>query len=308
MSPVDTLKKFDVEHIPDLDLVVEGALMMLANTSLPESSISFKRPIIIGSGNAEHTGRIIFGDIDAVFANESNFEEQFQKAEGIDGAVLISASGSKHSVNLAERLEELQIPSVLLTNNPDAPAASFVDKENVYVFPKNREPYTYNTSTYLSMIISKTKEDPEAILSHLKNSDVSKEINLGQFQGFTFVLPPHLTVMAPMLRTKFDELFGIKLSPRFFTPEEIKHAKTVIKDENELFVYVGMQALGWGGEGRKIELPIIKNGGFASALSVCYHFIGQIQKAHPPYFKESIASYCAYISRIFGEEISPIAE
>jgi len=176
MSPLDTLKEFSLDNIPDLDVVVDGALLMLSTATLPEVEVSFKRPLVIGSGNAESTGRIIFRDTDAVFANETNFEEVIERAGEIDGAVLISASGSKHSVNIAKRLEELQIPSILFTNNTDAPAGSFMEKEHVRVFPRNREPYTYNTSTYISMILAKTKEDPHAILSHIEST-----INRGRF-------------------------------------------------------------------------------------------------------------------------------
>lgn len=315
MSSLETLKEFNLDNIPDLDVVVEGALQMLSAASLPETEVPFKRPLVIGSGNAEYTGRIIFNDTDAIFANESNFEEAIERVGEIDGAVLISASGSKHSVNIAERLEELQIPAILFTNNPDAPAGSFIEKENIHIFPKNREPYTYNTSTYLSMMLAKTKEDPLTILSHI---EANKTVNadLEKFSGFTFVLPPNVALIAPMLRTKFEELFGTKLSARFFTPEEIKHAKTIVPDEHELFIYVGMEKLGWGEEGKKIELPLTTDGGslttelpgFAAALAICYHFIGQIQRAYPPYFKDNIDSYCKDISDVFGQEISPIVE
>lgn len=307
MSSLDTLKEFSLDNIPDLDTVVEGALLMLSTATLPEIAVPFKRPLVIGSVNAEYTGRIIFNDVDAVFANETNFEEMIEKVGEIDGAVLISASGSKHSVNIAERLEELQIPEILFTNNADAPAGSFMEKENIRVFPKNREPYTYNTSTYLSMILAKTKEDPRKILTHIKTSG-DADVDLANFSGYTFILPPSVSLIAPMLRTKFDELFGTKLSARFFSPEEIKHAKTIVKDERELFVYVGMEELGWGEEGKKLELPLTEEVGYASALATCYHFIGQIERAHPPYFKESIVSYCKDISAIFGQEISPIVE
>ena len=307
MSSLETLKEFNLDNIPDLDVVVEGALMMLSDSSLPDVVVPFKRPLVIGSVNAEYTGRIIFNDVDAVFANESNFEEALERVGDIDGAVLISASGSKHSVNIAERLEELQIPAVLYTNNPDAPAGSFMEKENIRVFPKNREPYTYNTSTYLSMILAKTKEDPKTILSHIEANN-KVEVDLAKFKGFTFILPPDVALIAPMLRTKFDELFGTKLSPRFFVPEEIKHAKTIVQDDAELFIYVGTEELGWGEEERKIELPLVTNGGFASALATCYHFIGQIQRVHPPYFKDNIEGYCKDISEVFGQEISPIVD
>lgn len=307
MSSPDTLKDFTIENIPDLDVVVEGALKMLSNAKLPNVKVPFRRPIVIGSVNAESTGRIVFNDTNAVFSNESNFEQIIDTVSDIDGAVLISASGSKHSVNIAKRLEELEIPAILFTNNVDAPAGSFIEQGNIKVFPKNREPYTYNTSTYLSMILAKTNEDAGVILSHVENS-TQAGLDLSKFNGFTFILPPHLLLIAPMLRTKFDELFGTKLSPRFFTPEEIKHAKTVVKDEQELFIYVGMEELGWGEKGKKVDITLPEGGSYGSAVATCYHFIGQIQRAHPPYFKESLVAYCKDIGHIFGEDVSPIVE
>ena len=42
-------------------------------------------------------------------------------------------------------------------------------KYDEYVFPKQREPYTYNTSTYLGMILGRTKEDPKKIETFIKN-------------------------------------------------------------------------------------------------------------------------------------------
>ncbi len=306
MSALETLKTFDLQNLPDLDVAVEGALLLLESSQLPEVSIPFKRPLVIGSGNAYTTGRLMFRDKKAVFASESDLEEVLSHEEEIDGAVVISASGSKHSIQVAERLKELEIPAQLFTNNPEAPAASFFEAGQVVVFPKNREPYTYNTSTYLSMILAVTKEDPSVILAHLH--DLPKFPELAQFTGYTFVLPPEFISIAPMLRVKFEELFGTKLCGRFFTPEEMKHAKTVVPDEGELFVYVGMEELSWGAAGKKIELPLPEVADVASAVATTYHFIGQIQKAHPPYFKENLARYCLEAGAHFGQEINPIVE
>ena len=306
MSALDTLKTFDLTNTPDLDVAVEGALELLSSAKLPEVNVPFQKPLVIGSVNAGTTGRIMFQDRPAVFASESDFEVALEREEGIDGAVVISASGSKHSIQVAERLKELELPGVLFTNNPDAPAASFFDPGQVFVFPKNREPYTYNTSTYFSMILSVTKEKPADILAHVQK--LKTIVSLGDFTGFTFVLPVEHMGVAPMLRVKFEELFGTKLCGRFFSPEEIKHAKTVVPDEHELFVYVGMEELDWGEEGKKTELPLPDNSGALGTLATCYHFIGQIQKAHPPYFKDNLARYCIEAGSHFGQEINPIVE
>ena len=40
----------------------------------------------------------------------------------------------------------------MLTCNPDAFAATHFERGTVFVFPKNREPYTYNTSTYMEAV------------------------------------------------------------------------------------------------------------------------------------------------------------
>lgn len=307
MSAIETLKTFDLDNLPDLDVAVEGALELVENSSLPKLEIPFSKPLVIGSVNASTTGRLLFSDIDAVFSNESNFEQMLEKYDDIDGAVVISASGGKHSIMIGKRLKELEVTGMLLTNNPDAPAASFFENENVLVFPKNREPYTYNTSTYLSMLFAKSSENAREILKQIKNQ-TELEVNLSKFTGFTFILPAEMMPITPMLRVKFEELFGTKLVGRFFSPEDMKHAKTVVPDEHELFVYVGMETLSWGEEGNKMELDLIERGGYAVALATCYHFIGKIQAAHPPYFKDSIEKYCEEAGRHFDTTINPIVE
>lgn len=308
MPALDTLKSFDINNLPGLDVAVMGALEMLRDAALPSAEVPYSRPLVIGSAGAGFASKVLFQDIDAVFADESNFEAALERVPDIDGAVLVSASGSKHAINIAERLRELELSAILFTNNPDAPAASFFAPESVRIFPKNREPYTYNTSTYLSMIIAKTAENPAVILEHIESTNLTS-IDLSRFSGFTFILDEKIAVVAPMFRIKFEELFGAKLCARFFTLEESKHAKTVVPDEKELFVYLGTEVLPWANEeGRVVELSLPEGGREASALSVGYHFIGQIQAAHPPYFQQNLVRYCEEASEIFGQQINPIVE
>lgn len=74
-----TLQTFDIEHIPDLDVAVLGALELFQQSTLPTLDlIAYKRPLVVGSGNAEATGKIVFEDVDALFASESNFEEKLK--------------------------------------------------------------------------------------------------------------------------------------------------------------------------------------------------------------------------------------
>lgn len=106
MSATDTLKKFTLENLPDLDTVVIGALELFESIDLPQTDVPFRRPLVVGSGNALSTGRIIFSQSDAVFANESSYQEVLKRVDDIDGAVLISASGGKHAVEIAKTLKE----------------------------------------------------------------------------------------------------------------------------------------------------------------------------------------------------------
>lgn len=305
MSAIETLKTFTKDDLPDLDTVVVGALELFSDTKLPKIDIPLKRPLVIGSANAEYAGRIVFGDTDAVFADESSFEDQLATVPEIDGAVVVSASGSKHAIEIAKTLKNRNIPAWLFTCSESALAREFFDDDKVLVFPKNREPYTYNTSTYLGMILAKTKEDPRAIQAfidtHISPSDLMPM--LSSSVGFTFVLPGDRGELRYMLRTKFDELFGIKVPGRFFTTEEFKHAKSVVRDPGELFVNMTERALGVENELR-LSLP----DGYGGALATTYYLVGLIQRSKPPYFKENIDRYCEEASAIFNSDIKPVVE
>lgn len=304
MTARDTLKNFTLRDIPDLDVAVLGALELLAEVDLPTIPTKFQRPLVIGSGNAEYTGRIIFKESDAVFANESSYQDTLKRLTNIDGAVVISASGSKHSIEIVKYLKEQQLPTVLLTNNPDAAAAEYLEKENIIVFPKNREPYTYNTSTYLGMILASEGGDPKVVSSYIQ-SHFSRDLIPGfsSRTAFTFILPGEVSELRGMLRTKFDELFGPKLVGRFFTLEEVKHAKIVVPDPEEIFLNFTYTSLGKDSELR-LSLP----SGYFGAMAATYYIIGLIQNAKPPHFRTNIARYCLEASAVFGQDIHPIVE
>ena len=312
MSALENLKSFTLENLPDLDTVVVGALELLTDTKLPDSTVPFRRPLVVGSGNAETTGRIIFRENDAVFASESNYQEALERVSDIDGAVIISASGGKHAVGIAEALKVRGIKSILLTNNPAAPAAEYLEPGSVRVFPKNREPYTYNTSTYLSMIMADTGERAGEIKSFIETQIAPRQDgdlgNLDKYHAFTFILPAEFGELRPMLRTKFDELFGTKLVGRFFTPEELKHAKTVVPDERELFISIGGSADMLGAPSNHLVVPLPEGSGYSGAMCVTYYLVGLIQRSRPPYFKDHIEEYCRHASAVFNQDINPIVD
>lgn len=306
---LDRMNSFTLEDLPDLDEVVMAALALFAETPPPKLQLEqFKRPLVVGSGNAAITGRILYSDSDAVFADESTFESKLATAS-VDGVVLISASGSKHAVQIAEKAKAHGLKTVLLTNNENAPARSVVSDDYVYVFPKNREPYTYNTSTYLGMVLAKTGERP-AEIAHFIESEIAQRIpnNLASQSAFFLMVPEQFDVIRSMFTTKFDELFSSQLMGRVFTYEQTKHAKTVVPNETELFINFGLHNTVFGSEAERVDIPLPENVGPAAMIAIGYYCIGQIQKQFPPYFKESIVRYTEEASRLFGQTITPIVE
>ncbi len=306
MTAREILNSFTLDDLPDLDVVVIGALELLTEADLPESNTPFRRPLVIGSGNAAATGRILFRNNDAIFADESSYQNALARVPEIDGIVLISASGGKHAKLIAEALDQDKRPKILLTNNPKAPAAAYFSKDRIRIFPKNREPYTYNTSTYLSMILADTDERAGEIKQFIEG--IEDNVNFANYSSFTFILPSQFTELREMLRTKFDELFGPKLIGRIFIEEEIKHAKTVVPDNKELFISFGVENNQYGLPVNRLPIVLPNNADYGTVMAISYYIVGLIQKAHPPHFKEHIANYCEQASAVFNQDIKPIVE
>ncbi len=287
-------------EIIDLDECVINALELFKRESLPVLDfIEFKRPLVVGSGNAAVTGKIIFDDKDAVFADESDYLHKLDFIKGIDGAVIISASGGKHSPIIAKELKKRGIKRTLFTNNKKAIASKYCDE--VFVFPKNSEPYTYNTSTYLGMILAKTREDPAEIIEHIKKIDMKLPKDFGKYDSFYFMVPSEFHLVRDMFLTKFDELFGPTVSARVHTNEQTKHAETITNSKTELFISIGVKNEYYGIN--RLSLELNKGANYGSLILLGYYIIGKIQKANEPYFKENIGKYVKLASKIFGERI-----
>lgn len=292
---------FDKSQLKDLDEVVIAALELFIREKPPKLELpDFKRPLVVGSGNAAPTGRILFHDRDAVFADLSSYKKALDSTPGIDGAIFVSASGSKSAEGIARELKKRKIPTVLLTSNPNAPAGKLVSK--TYIFPKQPEPYTYNTSTYLGMVLAKTQEDPKKILEHIRKLKIPKD--LGNYSAFFLLVPEQFELARPMLLKKFGELFGPMVSGRAFTLEQAKHGETVIESDRELFISFGEKNRLFGT--KRLEIPLPKKADYGAMLATAWYVIGKIQKQHPPYFRENIEAFCKRASRFFGERIEPM--
>ncbi len=306
---VDILRRFTINDLPDLDVAVLGALEMLATQELPHIDISsFERALVVGSGNAEATGRILFAKSDAVFASESSIDEKLASLTSVSEVVVVSASGGKHAPIIARKAKSAGKHVTLITNTPNSPAelALNADEITVHIFPKNREPYTYNTSTYMAMIAGYTREDPAAILQF-----INEEINtlslpdFSKYDKYYLIVPPKFSGAIRMLQVKFIELFGRNVARDVESSEYVRHATTVAPS-NELFISFGEVNNTWGKPENRLNVPLPEGADYVAMIAIGYFMVSQIQKAKPDYFKDNIEEYCKFISGVFNEDIAPI--
>ncbi len=288
-------------------LLKELKLLADPKTDLPEVDFdSFEKPLVVGSGNAAATGRIIFADKDAVFADESTYETKLDNIPAIDSVILFSASASKHAPVIASTAKEKGKKVILLTCNPAAKNMTNIDE--VHIFPYAPEPYTYNTSTYMGMILAKTKENAQRVFDYI-TSEVDQTLNeftsrFEKFDAFYLLVPEEFDLIRIMLQTKFVELFGRRVARDVFTWEQAKHATTVIPCDTELFISFGYENKWWGKHKLHIHLP--EDAGYAAMMAIGYYVIGKIQAQKPAWFKENVAHYCKEAKKWFGNEMPVI--
>lgn len=290
--------------IPTLDEVVIASLDFFGKSPPPRLDLStFSLPFVVGSGNAINTGKILFSEKAAIFADESNFKSTVSAYEPvitkglITDTVIISASGEKDSVWEIELAKRMKLKTTLLTCKPNSSAAKIADK--VYAYKSIAEPYTYNTSTYLGMILSVTGEKPDEIKRFVEGIRVVPGFN--DYVSYAFILPDRYLNAAPMIIIKRDELFGPHIMIRAFTEGHARHAKFVHPWEKELVITLGMDNKYFGDAKHRWDIPLPQSANFGAVISLTYYLFGLIQKAKPDYFVQDIANYCAdYGPKAYG--------
>ncbi len=292
-------------NLPRLDEIVLASLdFFIAKPPVTLDLAKITFPFVVGSGNASHTGRILFSGSAAVICDESNFKSQAAayttavKQGLIKDTVVISASGEKDSVWEVEFAKSLGLQTTLLTCKPNSTAAKIAD--SVYAYKSIAEPYTYNTSTYLGMILSATKEDPAAIKDYINTLALPRGFE--GYEAYAFVLPDKFQAIAPMIEIKRDELFGPHLMLRANSEGISRHAKFVHPWDKELVISVGNEQPFFGDPKHRWHLPIPEWAGFGFMQSLGYYICGKIQAAKPPYFFDHVGAFCTdYGPKAYGK-------
>lgn len=139
-------------NLPTLDTIVLDTIDTYQQAeNLPEIDLShFQLPLVVGSGNGIATGKILFRNVPAFFASESEVEEKLRNIPSIEEVVVVSASGEKHAPIILELAKKMGKKTFLISSSPSSSAKDIADE--TFVFPKITEPYTYNTSTYFGYL------------------------------------------------------------------------------------------------------------------------------------------------------------
>ncbi|MBI2049518.1 hypothetical protein HYT32_01225 [Candidatus Roizmanbacteria bacterium] len=294
-----------MNKIISLDESVLKALDFFAKNPPPTFNIDkFDLPFVVGSGNAYNTGLILLSEKGAIFADESNFKEQIAsfgkviQSKLMKQAVIISASGGKDSVWEIELAKKYKLHTSLLTTKKESDAAKIADE--VYVFKSIDEPYTYNVSTYMGMILSKTKENPSKIKDYINSLKFPD--NFDNYISYSFVVSDKYMHICPMLDIKKSELFGPNLQLRAFSQGHARHAKFVIRSSNELVISLGVKNEYFGDPNHRWDIEFPFELDYAGVMAVTYYIVGKIQNSKPQYFKENIGNYVVdYGPKAYGK-------
>lgn len=295
-----------MSDIKNLDQAVIDALIFFEDNPPPALDLNeYELPFVVGSGNAYNTGMILFSEKAAIFADESNFKKMipaYKKAIDsgvITQTVVISASGGKDSVWELELAKENGLSTTLLTTKAESDAAKIADK--VHVFQSIDEPYTYNTSTYMGMILAATHENAEEIKKFIENLKLPE--NFSNYKSYSFVLPDKYLNICPMLDIKKSELFGPNLSLRAFSQGHARHAKFVVRTPDELVLSINETNEYFGDPNHRWDLNLPENFSFAAVMAITYYIVGKIQEDKPPYFKDNAQNYVSdYGPKAYGKD------
>jgi hypothetical protein len=292
--------------IPTLDQTVLEALDFFIQTPPVKFDVSqFSLPIVVGSGNAINTGKILFSGQAAIFADESTFATLVKSYEPviqkglIQDVIVISASGEKDSIWEVELAKKMNLKTTLLTCKGQSTAAKIAHK--VYTYKSIAEPYTYNTSTYLGMILSTTGESATEIQSFIQNLALPSAFN--NYEAYAFVLADKFIDIAPMIEIKRDELFGPHVMIRAVTQGHARHAKFVHPTEKELVIGIGEENIFFGDANHRWNIALPSGASFGTVIAVTYYLCGLIQKVKPDYFMQHITAFCTdYGPKAYGKK------
>jgi len=203
------MENINLKKIEKLDYYALKAAEDLAKWEYPNLEIKkSSRNIFVGSGDADNTGRILAQNFGGCGFSVVDYKMFFENNPERDSDIyIVNASGAKDGLKMAQWLTENNWQPKLVTSNPEPPAGKFLKSEDIFVFPANIEPPTYNVSTYAAMIYGILREDVAGLADRIKNLKVP---DLRKYKFIYFLAGDKYEIVSCMAKRKVAEtLAGI---------------------------------------------------------------------------------------------------
>jgi hypothetical protein len=143
----------------------------------------------------------------------------------------------------------------------------------------------------MGWVLANTWENPQEIYKYIQEiiDPILESFDFSQFSSYLLVTPNNFSGVNQLFRVKFIELFWRKIARDVFSYEHMKHAITVVPDNNELAISFWEWEFDF--ENKKLNIPLPKNCDLAMIMAIWYYVIWKIQKSYPNYFGENIWNY-----------------
>jgi hypothetical protein len=194
----------NLEEVKTLDYYALATLENLAKWKYSELKIKkTSRNVFVGAGDADNTGRILAQNFGGVGFSVVDYKRFFENNPERDAEIyIVNASGAKDGIKMAQWLTQNGWRPKLITSNPEPPAGEFLRPEDIFVFPANVEPPTYNVSTYAAMLYGILKEDIAGLADEIKNIAVP---DLRKYKFIFFLTDDKYEIIGRVAKRKVAE-------------------------------------------------------------------------------------------------------
>jgi hypothetical protein len=188
--------------IEKLDSYVIKTLDVIGSWEYPQVNITKSdKNVFMGSGSAVCVSQMFNYKFGGISLSADQYLAFLQNAtEKEYNIYILSASGGKDAVNMAQACKDAGMQASLITCNQDAPCKDLV--KEMFVFPSFVDPPTYNVSTYFGMVYWLFKENPREARDFVLKL---KKINLRKFKSIFFVSDDLHAPIAKMATRKVGE-------------------------------------------------------------------------------------------------------
>jgi len=304
---------------PPLALIVRAGLEFFVRNEarpgfLPEFPYSVDEPVFaVGRGNAERVADLIFANFrNSTVTDQDAFLEHYEKVRAANPrVVLVSSSGGKGLENVMEYFKSTHVPYDLFTCKDGTEVGESAD--NLYLFPSSDEPFSYNFSTYFSMLLSSFGESPSSILE-LINSIPEFDVHT----AYAMAAPSRYEKnIRGMFDHKCNELFGGNKKPSLWSESDIDHGAGIVRADGSVIFGVGIpeerseRIAGYisaydkerSQTRRYISVPFTPEHSYAAYMAVMYHIIGKVQEKMPDLFGQNVEEHIRATNAVTDWEV-----